>query len=118
MMILLILLILLILIISFNNENFELLGTGDDIFKIKEEKINIGEECFINEDKSIIGNKVTIIDDNNRTIETCDFGEAINGSCDHLEFNCLTNNCTEEKVMPLLTIDSQFRCRKQPYTYF
>lgn len=117
-MILLILLIMLILIISFNNENFELLGTKDDIFKIKDEKINLGNPCILNGDENIIGDEVIIIDDNGRTVQTCDFGKAINDSCDHLQFNCDNDRCTEEKVMPLLTINNEVRCRKQPYRYY
>ncbi len=116
-MILLALLIILILFISFNNENFELLGTNDDIFNIKNETINNEVPCYLNEDETNIGYQTILTTNDNTDVQTCDFGDAIDKSCDHLEFTCKTDKCTEEKVVPLLNINGDFKCRKIPYIF-
>ena len=122
-MILLTLLIILILFISFNNEKFELLGTNNDIWHIIKEDINQDVPCYLNNDTNITGYQTILTtrdnnSGNNKTVETCDFGIADDAnSCDKLEFNCLNSNCTEEKVIPLLNINGEYRCRKVPYIY-
>lgn len=117
MMILLILLIILILFISFNNEKFEILGIDDDIFQIKNESINKDVPCYINGDNTNVGYETILTTNDNKNIQTCDFGDAKDKSCDHLEFTCNTNSCTTEKVIPLLNVNGDYKCRKLPYIF-
>jgi hypothetical protein len=117
MMILLTLLIILILFISFNNEHFELLGTDDDIFQIKNETINKDVPCYLNGDDVIVGYETILTTNDNKNVQSCDFGDAIDKSCDHLVFTCKTDNCIDEKVVPLLNINGDYRCRKIPYKF-
>ena len=96
------------------NENFELLGTNNDIFQIKNEVINTDVKCYINNDETNIGHETIITTNDGQSIKTCDFGEAIDNSCDHLVFNCKTDTCNEV-IKPILNINGDYRCRKIPY---
>lgn len=117
MMILLTLLIILMLFISFNNEKFELLGTDDDIFQVKKETINKDVPCYVNGDDTNVGYETILSTHDNKNVQTCDFGDAKDKSCDHLDFTCKADNCTEEKVIPLLNVNGEYKCRKIPYIF-
>ncbi len=113
-MILLILIIILILFITYNCENFELLGNDDDIFQIKKEIINKDVPCYINSDTTNIGYETILTTNEDKNIQTCDFGDAKDKSCDHLEFTCKTDTCNEI-IKPVLNINGDYKCRKLPY---
>jgi hypothetical protein len=117
MMILLTLLIILMLFISFNNENFELLGTDDDIFQLLNETINKDVPCYVNGDTTNVGYETILTTLDKKNVQTCDFGDAKDKSCDHLDFKCSTDTCTEEKVIPLLNVNGDYKCRKIPYIF-
>ena len=116
MIILVTLILILILFISYNSENFELLGTNDDIFQIKKESINDDVSCYINNDSDNInvGREIILTTNEDRNVQTCDFGEAIDKSCDHIQFTCKNDTCNEI-IKPVLNINGDYRCRKFPY---
>ena len=115
-MILVILITILILFITCNNEHFELLGNDDDIFQIKKETINTTVPCYINGNinSTNIGYETTLTTNEDKNIKTCDFGDAQDRSCDHIEFTCKTETCNEI-IKPVLNINGDYRCRKLPY---
>ena len=109
------LILILIIFISFSNyENFELVGDNDDIFQIKKETINKDVPCYVNNDNTNTGYETIITTNEDKNIQTCDFGEAIDKSCDHIEFTCKNDTCNET-IKSVLNINGDYRCRKFPY---
>lgn len=121
MMILLVLIIILILFISFNNEKFTLVANNDDIFITDKETINTEVPCYVNGDTNITGYETIITAKDKSYIQTCDFGNAKQENndytCDHLNIGCYSSDCTKERVVPLLNINGEYKCRKVPYQY-
>lgn len=114
MIILILGLILVLFFIIYKTEGFELIGENSDIFQIKDETINTEVPCYINNDSDNIGNETILTTNENKNIQTCDFGEAINKSCDHIQFTCKNDRC-DQTIKSVLNINGEYRCRKFPY---
>ena len=113
MLILIILIILLFFVISYSSEKFTLTGNDDDIFNIVNETEIPDVSCTVNDDPNLKGTKIILTTNDNTTYETCDFGIADNKQC-NIDFTCQNENCYDN-VKPILTINSEYRCRKVPY---
>jgi hypothetical protein len=113
MQIIIILIVLLIILLYSTSENFILTANDDDIFTITNETEIPDVSCTVNDDPNLKGKKIILTTNDNTTYETCDFGVADNKNC-NIDFNCQNDTCNET-IKPVLTINSEYRCRKVPY---
>ena len=111
--ILFVLFVLLFFVISTSSEKFTLNGNDDDIFNIVNETEIPDSSCTVNDDPNLKGKKIILTTNDNTTYETCDFGVADNKQC-NIDFTCQNENCYDN-IKPILTINSDYRCRKIPY---
>lgn len=112
-MIIVFLVILLFIVMYFNSENFTLTGNDDDIFNIINETTIPEVTCTVNDDPNLKGTKIILTTNDNTTYETCDFGIADNKQC-NIDFTCQNDSCYDT-IKPVLTINTEYRCRKVPY---
>ena len=68
---------------------------------------------FINNDSEKIGYETILTTNDNKNVQTCDFGETIDKSCDHIQCKCKNDTCNET-IKPVLNINGDYRCRKFP----
>ena len=108
-----ILCLLLFIMLVYTSEKFTLTATDEDIFNIVNETEIPDMTCTVNNDPNLKGKKIILTTNDNTTYETCDFGIADNKQC-NIEFTCQNENCYEN-IKPVLTINSDYRCRKIPY---
>ncbi len=108
-----VLFVLLFFVIFTSSEKFTLNGNDDDIFNIVNETEIPDSSCTVNDDPNLKGKKIILTTNDNTTYETCDFGLADNKQC-NIDFTCQNENCYDN-IKPILTINSDYRCRKIPY---
>ena len=112
-MITIILLIIVLFFLFKTSESFVLVGSNKDLFEIAQDTIIPYSQCSIQDDNSVMGQKVILKTNDGNYYNSCDFGLEEESKC-AFPTKCQGNDCSQ-KIIPLMTINNEKRCRLVPY---